>query len=228
MERTPREMAVIKDLGVVLREYPAGESNKKLVLLTQRQGKITVFARGSRRAQSKLATGLFSYNEFVIFDGGGFCSLNHVLPMHIFGGITEDYDKFCLGCCFLEIADKMVLSTMDASGILRILLNTFAEMERDRHVLKLIFAVFVMKVLQAEGLAPLVDDNCAQSGESALRLTPETARALTYILEADGKDIFAFKASDDVANQLYRAARLFVAESLDVQIKSLEMIGDIL
>jgi len=172
-------MAIIKDVGMVLREYPAGESNKRLVLLTQKHGKITAFARGSRRAQSKLATSLFSYNEFVIFDGGGFLSLNHVETIRIFGEITTDYDKFCIGCCFLEMADKMVLATMDTSEILRILLNAFAEMERGRHTPKLIFAVFAIKAMQAEGMAPLMDGNRAQSGESTLRLTEEAARAFT-------------------------------------------------
>jgi len=220
-------MAIIKDVGMVLREYPVGESNKRLVLLTQRHGKITVFARGSRRAQSKLATSLFSYNEFVIFDGGGFLSLNHVEPIHIFSEIAADYDKFCLGCCFLEMADKMLLVKMDTSDILRILLNAFAEMERNRHAPKLIFAVFAIKALQSEGMAPLVNGNNVESGESMMLLMEEAARALTYILETDGKDIFAFKASNDVAEQLYRAARLFVAENMDAQLKSLEIIGDI-
>ena len=219
-------MAIIKDFGIVLKEFEAGESNKKLVVLTGKHGKMTVFARGARRAKSKLATGLFDYNEFVIFDGGGFLSLNAVVPVHSFGGITADYDKYCFACCFLEMTDKMTLTGMDTQEVLQILLCALAELERGRHEPTTVFAVFAIKFLQKEGFAPLVSGHSVQTGTTALRPTPRAVQALEYILEASPKEMFAFKASEDVAGQLYRAARLFVAENVDTGIKSLEMIGD--
>jgi len=221
-------MAIIKDFGVVLREYDAGESNKKLVLLTRGHGKMTVFARGARRVGSKLTTGLFSYCEFVIYDGGGFCSLSAVVPVHMFDGIAEDLDKFCFAHSFLEMTDKMVLVSMDTGEILRILLNALAELTRERHEPATVFAVFAIKLLKSEGFAPLVNGNGVETGESALRLSVEAAAALTYVLEAGPKEMFGFKASDDVARELYCAARVFVAENLDVKLKSLEMIGECL
>ena len=220
-------MAIIKDFGIVLREYDAGESNKKLVVLTREHGKITVFARGARRTGSKLATGLFSYNEFVIFEGSGFYSLNTVTSVHIFDNIVEDYDKFCFAHCFLEMADRMTLVNMDTSEILNVLLCALAELAHDRHKAATIFAVFSIKLLKTEGFAPLVEADIVQTGENTLQLSSESVRAFTYILEANPKKMFAFKTSSDVAEQLYRAARLFVAENVDVKLKSLEMIGDI-
>ena len=222
-------MAIIKDFGIVLREYDAGENNKRLVLLTRQHGKMTVFARGAKRTGSKLAAALFSYNEFVIFEGSGFHSLNAVVPVHMFGdAFAEDYDKFCFACCFLEMVDKMVLSDMDMSEVLQILLCALAELAREnRHKPATVFGVFAIKLLKAEGFAPLVTEaGHVQTGENTLQLSAEAARALTYILEASPKEMFAFKASDDVSERLYRAARLFVAESLDFKLKSLEMIGD--
>jgi len=221
-------MAIIKDFGVVLKEYDIGENNKRLVLLTRSHGKLTVFARGARRTGSKLATGLFSYNEFVIYDGGSFFSLSAVVPMHMFDGIATDYDKFCFACCFLEMVDKMTLASMDTRETLQILLCALAELVRPdgRHKPETVFAVFVIKLLKNEGFAPLVGGDIVQTGEISLQLSPETAHAFTYIMEANSKEMFAFAASDDVARQLYRAARLFVAENVDVKLKSLEMIVD--
>jgi len=220
-------MAIIKDFGIVLREYNAGENNKRLVVLTRAHGKMTVFARGARRMGSKLATGLFSYNEFVIYDGGGFYSLSAVVPVHMFDNIATDYDKFCFACCFLEMIDKMVLASMDTREVLQILLQTLAELAKDRHAPATVFAVFVIKLLKTEGFAPLVeDDGAVQAGETTLRLSAEALAALTYIMEANPKEIFSFKASDDVAARLYRAARVFVAENVDVKLKSLDMIGE--
>ena len=219
-------MSIIKDIGIVLREYAAGESNKKLVVLTRGHGKMTVFARGARRTGSKLATGLFSYNEFVIFEGNGFYSLNAVIPVHIFDGISDDFEKFCFAHAFLEMADKMVLASMDTGEILDILLCSLQELINNRHAPATVFAVFVIKLLKTEGFAPLVNGGVVETGESTLRLSAEAVQALTYIMETNPKKMFAFRASDYVARQLYYAAKLFVAENVDVKLKSLEMIGD--
>ena len=223
-------MAVIKDFGVVLREYDTGENNKRLVLLTRSHGKLTVFARGAKRTGSKLAAGLFSYNEFMIYDGGSFFSLSAVMPVHMFDGISMNYDKFCFACCFLEMVDKMTLASMETAETLQILLCALLELARPddgfRHKPSTIFAVFAIKLLKNEGFAPLVDDGAVQTGEMSLKLSPETAQAFTYIMEANPKGMFAFAVSDDVAGQLYRAARLFVAESVDIKLKSLEMVAD--
>ncbi|MCL2396902.1 MAG: DNA repair protein RecO [Defluviitaleaceae bacterium] len=246
-------MAIIKDFGVVLREYAAGESNKKLVLLTRRHGKISAFARGSQRVGSKLATSLFCYNEFVIFDGGSFLSLNQVLPIHTFGKIADDYDKYCFCCCFLELADKMLLTGMETGEALQILLRAFAEMEHGRLPANLIFAGFVFKFLQKEGLAPIVNMCAACEGEliedcwfydeglfcdvcatSPGKVTPQhiglsaqAVLALQYILDADVKRMFAFKVSEGVASQLYAAAGLFLSKNVDVELKSLKTLTGI-
>jgi DNA repair protein RecO (recombination protein O) len=219
-------MSIIKDVGIVLREYDAGESNKKLVMLTRGHGKITVFARGARRTGSKLATGLFSYNEFVIFQGSGFYSLNAVAPVHIFDGISDDFEKFCFAHAFLEMTDKMVLASMDTGEILDVLLWALLELTGHRHAPATVFAVFAIKLLKTEGFAPLVNGAGAETGESILQLSAEAVQALTYIMEANPKKMFAFRVSEDVARQLYRAAKVFAAENLDAELKSLEMIGD--
>jgi len=220
-------VAIIKDFGMVLREYDAGEANKKLILLTRNHGKLTVFARGARHVGSKLATGLFSYNEYVIYEGSRFYSLTAVVPVHMFDHIAQDYDKFCFAHSFLEMIDKMVMASMDTSKILQILLCSLRELTHGRHMPDMIFAVFAIKLLQTEGFAPLIDTGgIVQTGESMLRLGPKATRALTYILDTDAGKMYDFKASDDIAQQLYRIARLFVAENVDAKIKSLEMIGD--
>jgi len=223
-------MAVIKDFGVVLREYDAGENNKKLIVLTRDNGKLTVFARGARRQGSKLAVSLFSYNEFVIYDGGQFYSLNSVLPVFMFADISQDYDKFCYGCCFLEMADKMVLASMDTSAILDVLLMALMELTRPRHAPTTIFAVYAIKLLQSEGFAPLIDDSAGastvQTGDSTITLCHQALQALTYILDSGARQMYDFKLSDDVASQLYRISRLMVAENVDAKLKSLDMIGE--
>ena len=240
-------MAIIKDFGIVLREYDAGENNKKLVLLTQNSGKIAVFARGSKRIGSKLADNLFCYSEYIIYDGGSFFSLNQLSPIRRFNGIAEDLDSYCVACYFLEIVDSMILPNMETADILTIILRGLHELSIQRLSAQAIFATFTFKFLQMEGFAPLFDgcmycekqlggniwllsdglvcDECwALHSYKGVRLSEQTKSALEYILTAEYESIFAYRASAGVQEELYRCARWFLATNIEFDLKSLLML----
>jgi len=205
-------MAIIKDIGVILREYETGESSKRLVLLTDAHGKIVVHSRGARKTGSKLSANLFCCHEFIIFDGGSFLSLNQVTPMHSFAVVADDFDAYCAACSFLEIIDKVMLPNMEASAVLRLLLRALAELAAKRPPNQ-VFAVFMLKFLQKEGFV----------AADALPLGADAADALNYILENDGKHAFAFNASKDVLDALNAAARTLIETNVDTQLKSLTL-----
>jgi len=237
-------MAIIKDIGVVLREYDTGESNKRLVLLTENHGKITVFSKGAKRQGSKLTTNLFCCNEFIIFDGGSFLSLNQTTCVHNFARIAEDFDGFCYASGFLEIIEKMLLPGMEASVVLRLLLRAFAELASGRSP-DVVFAAYIFKFLQIEGFAPIVEQ-CTACGASInggyyffkegvlcgrcdvsyekICISDAVCKAMKYILNTDGKRVFAFETSKDVQKQLCSAATLFLYENVDVELKSISML----
>ena len=206
-------MAIIKDIGVILREYQTGESNKRLVLLTDAHGKIVVHSRGARKAGSKLSANLFCCHEFIIFDGGSFLSLNQIAPMHSFAAVADDFDAYCAACSFLEIIDKVMMPSMESSVVLRLLLRALAELTAGRPP-NMVFAVFMLKFLQKEGFV---------AADALPMLGAEAAEALNYILENDGKHAFAFNASKDVLDALCAAARTLIETNVDIQLKSLTL-----
>jgi len=240
-------MAIIKDCGIVLREYDAGESNKKLVLLTKNSGKVITFAKGSKRVGSKLSADLFCYNEFIIFDGGDFLSLNQISPIRRFGNIPDDFSNYCIACYLLEIVDSMILPSMETADILNLTLRGLHQLSQGRMPATTVFAAFTFKFLQMEGFAPLTDsciycekyllnsswlqsdglvcDACAAlQNNNGVYLSEQAKAALEYILTAKSENTFGFRASPDVQEQLYNAANYFLAANVDTNFKSLAML----
>ena len=63
--------------GIVIKEMMAGETGKRILVITREHGKMLLSARGSKNVKSGIlaATQLFSYCEFTVFEGKGFYSV---------------------------------------------------------------------------------------------------------------------------------------------------------
>ena len=204
---------VSKDFGIVLREIDAGENSKRYILLTKTHGKVVVFARGAKGANSKLSVPKLAYCEFVFYDGGQFLSLSQVSVVAQFGDISGDYDAYCVAAFILEMADKMLLDNMECSAALKLVMAAFSRLDRGASP-KLVHGTFVVKMLQNEGFF----SKELLLGEG---FVPEVGMAVDYIMDAANEKAFSFKASEDVLEVLQCRALRFLREHVDVQLKSL-------
>ena len=100
-----REQVILT--GMVIKSAPAGEYDRRLVILTCERGKITAFARGARRPGSTLmaASAPFVFGTFALYEGRDASSLVSVDVQNYFREITEDMEAACYGSYFLEFAD---------------------------------------------------------------------------------------------------------------------------
>ena len=93
--------------GIILSAAPQGEYGRRLTILTDRFGKICVFAGSAAKAGSHL-TGLtrpMICASFTLSRGRNAYNLHGARLIHGFPGLMTDFEASCYGLYFLELLD---------------------------------------------------------------------------------------------------------------------------
>ena len=159
-------MSTFKARGIVLKEYTAGEADKKVTLLLKERGKMTVFAKGAHKTGSKFlqTTQQFAYCDYVIYAGSGFFSIASAMPIYHFYDLSADYAKFCTGAYLMELTEKVILENSACDDILYLLLKTLKNIEKGLLSPGILRSVYEFKFLQLNGYSPEILV-CIECGE---------------------------------------------------------------
>ncbi len=91
--------------AIVLRRRDAGESDRRLTLLTREQGKIDVVAKGARKPSSRLAgsSDPLSVAIFGIAEGKQRQFVTQAQPLSSFRGLRTDYERLTHALALTEL-----------------------------------------------------------------------------------------------------------------------------
>lgn len=91
--------------SIVLRRRDAGESDRRLTVLTVERGKIDVLAKGARKAASRLAgiSDPLCVGRLSVVQGKQTLFITQAQPMLSFRGLREDYEKLSFGLALAEL-----------------------------------------------------------------------------------------------------------------------------
>ncbi|MCL2404137.1 MAG: DNA repair protein RecO [Defluviitaleaceae bacterium] len=223
-------MQTIKARGLVLREYEAGESDKRLLLLCKEHGRMMIYARGARKPKSKFmaAAQLFTYADFVITVGRGFHALAQAQIIENFYGLRTDYDRLTAAHLLAEVCEKTLLENIACDDLLRLALRALSHLSKPLLPPLHVIGVFFMRFYAYYGFAPEVDTcvTCGSDVESGAFFSSEglvcavhkpgygipfsrgAVYALRHIMGSDLAVAFRFKAHDDVLQELWQSARM--------------------
>lgn len=237
-------MGVVKFRGMVIAESQKGESSKRILVLAKGIGKVALTARGAKNTKSKLLAGtqLFSYCDFLAFEGKGFYSLTQVDLMETFYGIRMDMDKLAEAVYLAELVEKTCPEGMEQDETLRLLLYALAVLEKTKVPPRLISRIFEVKYLQISGV--LSEDGCMVCGNGEdplffqereglflcqehchggeLPLLPGVQKAISFITQREGKQIFAFTLSPQALAQLDGILQRYLDVHMGIRLKSRE------
>ncbi len=209
----------IKLTGMVLKTVPIGEYDRRVVILTKERGKISAFAKGARRPNSRLsaAASPFSFGEFRIYEGRSSYNISEADISNYFEGLREDYEGACYGMYFLEVMDYYTRENNDEVQMLKLLYQSLRALQLPSLPDELVRYIFELKALILNGEYPGLPE-----GRQYL---DSTVYAVNYIAGSTVEKLYTFTVTEEVLAELKEIAGGFRKRFVDREFKSLEVLG---
>lgn len=205
--------------GMVLKAEPIGEYDRRVVILTKEKGKISAFAKGARKQNSRLlaATNPFSFGNFRLYVGRSSYNLLEANISNYFEALRSDFEGAYYGMYFLEVMDYYTRENNDDKEMLKLLYQSLRALIHDKFPNRLVRYIFEMKAMVINGEFP----GMPATGD----YEDSTGYALHYIMVSPVEKLYTFTVTDTVLAQLAQIADDYRKRYLDRTFKSLEILN---
>ncbi len=207
--------------GMIIKAEPISDYDRRVVLLTRERGKISAFARGARKPNSRLlaATNPFSFGVFKVYVGKNSYNIVDASISNYFEGLREDYESAYYGMYFLEVMDYYTRENNDEKEMLKLLYQSLRALMHEGLSNVLVRYIFEMKAMVINGEFP---------GMPAEGAWEESTRyAVSYIMNSGIEKLYTFTVSPSVLEELKRIADTYRKRFMDRSFKSLEIVDNL-
>lgn len=204
--------------GIILKQSPIGEYDRRISLLTKERGKLSAFAKGARRSGSRLAaaTAPFVFGRFKLYEGRSSYTLAEAEVQNYFEELREDYIGACYGMYFAEVADYYTRENNDEKEMLKLLYQSLKALCAPSLPDPLVRCVYELRAIAVNGEFP---------GPPADRALEEsTLYSLQYIVSSPIEKLYTFAVRDSVLEQLRQIAEEYMRRFVGREFKSLEVL----
>lgn len=238
--------------GMILAAAPAGEYDKRVVILTRERGKIAAFARGARRPNNMLVgvTTPFCFGEFNVYEGRTSYTMVSASVSNYFAELRSDMEGTCYGFYFMDFANYYAKEAADETGLLKLLYQTLRALGNPHLPNRLIRCIYELKTVSIEGEGPqvfecvgcghkgddkvfsvkkggLVCEKCAADVTDGTTLLTSSLYALQYIISSPVEKLYTFAVTEEVLEQLEAITAAYMQRYVGKRFKSLEILETI-
>ncbi len=204
--------------GMVLRSTPAGEYDRRVVLLTREKGRISAFARGARKPGSPLMgpASPFAFGRFRLFAGRSSYLLLEARIDEYFQELRADVLAACYASYFTEVSEYVSRENQDGSAQLLLLYQALQALRSPRLSPRLTRCIFEIRTVILQGEYPGLGE-----GE---RLHPAAMQALSHIETSPNKGLFGIGLAEEALTDLEAWSRRVIRRSLEHDFSSLAIL----
>lgn len=209
---------IVQVTGIILKQTPIGEYDRRISLLTKEKGKISAFVRGSRKPGSRLsnATNPFSFGVFKLYEGKNSYNVAEADIQNYFEALRTDYIGAYYGMYFAEIADYYTRENNDEREMLKLLYQSLRALSVPALPRELVRVIYEIKSIAVNGEFPgLPIDR---------QLDSSTKYAVQFIVDSGVEKLYTFNVSEAVLAELEQLATEYKRRFMDKEFKSLEIL----
>jgi DNA repair protein RecO (recombination protein O) len=239
--------------GIVLDTSLLKEYDKRLVILTAELGKITVFANGARRKNSQFTavSQKFVMGSFTVHPGRNAYTLVSADIRENFIELSYDIEKMSYASYACEVLQAFSEEGIGAKDELNLLYVTFKAIINARQDLRLIKSVFILKLLDIEGLGLQMErcvksDTCENLHHISLKdggmicdavvhkvngarsISDDAIYAIRFVLSRDIASVYSFDISINVLDEIEKLSNDYLTMHSERTFKSLDILKGLL
>lgn len=204
--------------GMVLKQSPSGEYDRRVTILTKERGKIVAFARGARRQGNRLAaaTNSFAFGVFKLVPGRDAYTLTDAEIQNYFEGLMSDFEGAYYGMYFAEIADYYGRENNDERQMLGLMYQSLKALTAPSLSKPLVRTIFECKAIAVNGEYP--------GAPTDRGLSDSAVYALNYVGTSSLEKLYTFTVTEEVLREMQEVAEEYRKRYMRKDFKSLEIL----
>lgn len=233
--------------GLILKEQNIGERDKLVTVLTRHNGLVRAFVRGAKSLKNRKnsATGMFCYSKLSFYKSKDSYIIDEAEPIETFFGLREDIVKISLAQYFCELVIFLVHEDENAEEYLRLVLNSFHFLAKNKLPVEQIKAITEMRLMCISGFMPniiacyrcgeyetntmyfdldgglIYCENCVSSN-ALLPLDIGLVKAIRHICFSDFEKIYSFKMQEYALPDLSYITEKYLLAQVQKNFKTLD------
>ncbi len=208
----------VKLTGIILKTVPIGEYDRRIVILTKERGKISAFAKGARKPNSRLvaAASPFAFGEFKMYEGRSSYNIMEADIQNYFEDLRKDFSAACYGMYFLEMADYYTRENGEEVEMLKLLYQSLRALLAKGLDKELVRCVFEIRAVVANGEYPGIP--------KGREWKESTVYAMNYIEKSPVEKLYTFAVTGEILDELKQIAGELCKRFVDREMKSLKVL----
>jgi DNA repair protein RecO (recombination protein O) len=233
-------VSLYREHGIVLRTYKLGEADRIVVFVTRGHGKVRAVAKGVRKTKSRFGSRLEpgSHVALQLYEGRELDIVTQAESVDHFRAIRDDLDRLAGAQVMLEATDQVSQEREPDARLYQLLLGALRTLAGTGGAL--VAPAFLLKLLSADGVRPLVEQ-CASCGEDTPLVAfdlgaggllcgscrsgiPVTAEAVDLLRDVLGGRLNAALArpADDATREVTRLATTAMEHHLERRLRTVD------